>query len=75
MHGTYIIAQNEDGFFMIDQHAAQERIKYEFFRDKLSEAENEERQLLLIPLQFHYSTDEKTRIEESRTYLKRWGFT
>ena len=28
---------------MIDQHAAQERIKYEFFRDKLKEAENEER--------------------------------
>ena len=45
MHGTYIIAQNEDGFFMIDQHAAQERIKYEFFRDKLKETENEERQL------------------------------
>ena len=33
VHGTYIIAQNEDGFFMIDQHAAQERIKYEFFRE------------------------------------------
>ena len=30
VHGTYIVAQNEDGFFMIDQHAAQERIKYEF---------------------------------------------
>ena len=29
---------------MIDQHAAQERIKYEFFRDKLSETDNEERQ-------------------------------
>ena len=73
VHGTYIIAQNEDGFFMIDQHAAQERIKYEFFRDKLSEAENEERQLLLLPLQFHYSTDEKTRIEESRTLLEEVG--
>ena len=30
---------------MIDQHAAQERIKYEFFRDKLKESNNEERQL------------------------------
>ncbi len=52
VHGTYIIAQNEDGFFMIDQHAAQERIKYEYFRDKLKEAENNERQLLLVPLRF-----------------------
>ena len=23
VHGTYIIAQNENGMFMIDQHAAQ----------------------------------------------------
>ncbi|GAY74670.1 DNA mismatch repair protein MutL [Sporolactobacillus inulinus] len=30
MHGTYIFAQNEDGLYIIDQHAAQERIKYEF---------------------------------------------
>jgi DNA mismatch repair protein MutL len=73
VHGTYIIAQNEDGFFMIDQHAAQERIKYEFFREKLSKAENEERQLLLLPLLFHYSADEKTKIEESKTHLEDVG--
>ena len=35
VHGTYIIAQNENGMFMIDQHAAQERIKYEYFREKI----------------------------------------
>lgn len=73
VHGTYIVAQNEDGFFMIDQHAAQERIKYEFFRDKLKETKNDERQLLLIPLQFHYSADEKTRIEESMSLLEDVG--
>lgn len=73
VHGTYIIAQNEDGFYMIDQHAAQERIKYEFFRDKLKEAENEERQLLLLPLQFHYSADEKVKIEENKQVLNDVG--
>ncbi|MFS0574149.1 DNA mismatch repair endonuclease MutL [Sporosarcina sp. 179-K 3D1 HS] len=73
VHGTYIVAQNEDGFFMIDQHAAQERIKYEFFRDKLSKAENVERQLLLIPLIFHYSADEKMKIEENRENLENVG--
>src|SRR5690606_26297762 len=30
IHGTYIVAQSDDGFYLIDQHAAQERIKYEF---------------------------------------------
>ncbi|NYF24307.1 DNA mismatch repair endonuclease MutL [Sporosarcina sp. JAI121] len=73
VHGTYIVAQNEDGFFMIDQHAAQERIKYEFFRDKLSETDNGERQLLLMPLMFHYSADDKTKIEENMHLLQDVG--
>ncbi len=73
VHGTYIVAQNEDGFFMIDQHAAQERIKYEFFRDKLGAPDNGERQLLLIPLMFHYSADDKTKIEESMSLFQEVG--
>ncbi|MEG0381411.1 MAG: DNA mismatch repair endonuclease MutL, partial [Kurthia sp.] len=37
IHGTYIVAQMEDGFYLIDQHAAQERIKYEYFKEKVGE--------------------------------------
>jgi DNA mismatch repair protein MutL len=73
VHGTYIIAQNEDGFYMIDQHAAQERIKYEFFHKKLAVTNSEERQLLLLPLLFHYSGDEKTKIEENMDKLEEVG--
>lgn len=73
VHGTYIVAQNEDGFFMIDQHAAQERIKYEFFRDKLAMPDHGERQLLLLPLMFHYSADDRTKIEENVTLLEEVG--
>ena len=39
IHGTYIVGQSADGFYLIDQHAAQERIKYEFFRDKVGDVE------------------------------------
>ena len=73
VHGTYILAQNEDGFYMIDQHAAQERIKYEFFHKKLAITNSEERQLLLLPLLFHYSGDEKTKIEENIDKLEEVG--
>lgn len=35
-HGTYIICENEKGLYLIDQHAAQERINYEKYSYYLS---------------------------------------
>ncbi|RNF40566.1 DNA mismatch repair endonuclease MutL [Planococcus salinus] len=69
IHGTYIVAQSHDGFYLIDQHAAQERIKYEYFREKVGEADPGERQSLLLPLTFHYSRDEALRLKESLSVL------
>lgn len=73
IHGTYIIAQMEDGFYLIDQHAAQERIKYEYFREKVGEVNANERQSLLLPLTFHYSADEALLLKENRTALEEVG--
>ncbi|TYS70522.1 DNA mismatch repair endonuclease MutL [Sutcliffiella horikoshii] len=63
MHGTYIVAQNENGLYLIDQHAAQERINYEYFYQKLG---REERSLqeLLVPLTIECSLDEYLFLEE-----------
>ncbi|MBO1199071.1 DNA mismatch repair endonuclease MutL [Staphylococcus simiae] len=72
VHGTYIIAQNEQGMYMIDQHAAQERIKYEYFRDKIGQVTNEV-QDLLIPLTFHFSKDEQLIIDQYQSELQRVG--
>ncbi len=72
MHGTYIFAQNEQGLYIIDQHAAQERIKYEFFREKVGEVASE-LQELLVPITFEFSSDEYIKIEEYRTELERVG--
>ncbi|MFF0675051.1 DNA mismatch repair endonuclease MutL [Staphylococcus xylosus] len=72
VHGTYIIAQNEQGMYMIDQHAAQERIKYEYFREKIGEVSNES-QNLLIPLTFHFSTDELMIINQHKEELDKVG--
>lgn len=73
IHGTYIVAQSEDGFYLIDQHAAQERIKYEFFKDKVGEVNADERQSLLLPLTFHYSADEALTLKENAKALEEVG--
>ncbi len=53
MHGTYIFAQNDKGLYMIDQHAAQERINYEYFRDKVGRvAQRSTRTTRTIPYRF-----------------------
>lgn len=73
IHGTYIVGQATDGFYLIDQHAAQERIKYEFYRTKVGEVNHQELQLLLLPLTFHFSLDEALRIKENREQLQAVG--
>ncbi|MBL3729480.1 DNA mismatch repair endonuclease MutL [Lysinibacillus sp. HST-98] len=73
IHGTYIVAQMEDGFYLIDQHAAQERIKYEFFREKVGQVNPHERQALLLPLTFHYAADEALILREHSHELEAVG--
>lgn len=72
MHGTYILAQNENGLYIIDQHAAQERIKYEYFREKVGEVESEV-QDMIVPLTFHYSMNEALIIEQHKQELESVG--
>lgn len=72
MHGTYILAQNERGLYIIDQHAAQERIKYEYFRDKVGEVATE-LQEMLVPITLEYSADECIKISEYQHELEKVG--
>lgn len=72
MHGTYIFAQNENGLYIIDQHAAQERLKYEYFREKVGQV-HAELQELLVPITLDYSTDEYLKINENRLELEKVG--
>ncbi|MCM3113875.1 DNA mismatch repair endonuclease MutL [Neobacillus sp. MER 74] len=72
MHGTYIFAQNENGLYIIDQHAAQERLKYEYFREKVGQVQSE-LQEMLVPLTFEYSTDEFLKINEYQHELEKVG--
>ncbi|MBJ7929964.1 MULTISPECIES: DNA mismatch repair endonuclease MutL [Bacillus cereus group] len=72
MHGTYIFAQNDNGLYMIDQHAAQERINYEYFRDKVGRVAQEVQELL-VPYRIDLSLTEFLRVEEQLEELKKVG--
>jgi DNA mismatch repair protein MutL len=72
MHGTYIFAQNEDGLYIIDQHAAQERIKYEYFREKVGETAREVQELL-VPMTFEFTASEYEKVNEYQDYLQDIG--
>lgn len=79
MHGTYLFAQSSTGLYIIDQHAAQERIKYEYFREKIGEVSND-LQELLVPFVLDYPNNDvlklkekKHLLEESGIYLEEFG--
>ena len=48
VHETYIISQTKDGFIIVDQHAAHERIVFEQMKSDLTSG-NISRQILLLP--------------------------
>ena len=67
VHGTYIVAQNENGLYLIDQHAAHERIHYEEFYEKFGNPEPISQELL-IPITMEFNPTD-ARIIESKIPL------
>ncbi|BBH19774.1 DNA mismatch repair protein MutL [Paenibacillus baekrokdamisoli] len=68
LHGTYIVAQNEEGLFLIDQHAAHERIHYEYFFEKFSRPQPASQQLL-VPMTLEYTPTEAVALKDRLSYL------
>ena len=72
IHGTYIVGEDGEGMYLIDQHAAQERINYEYFLEKYSHPDMTMRDLL-IPITVEYPLSECMMIEERKDLLKEVG--
>lgn len=71
--GTYIIAQNEEGVYLIDQHAAQERINY----DKYLKALKEEKTTTvapLFPINIELNSSDFLTIKDNKETLTSLGF-
>lgn len=73
VHGTYIIAENEDGMFILDQHAAHERVNYEMIKKKFAE-ETPSYTDMLVPLQIELTTSDYEAFMENKGVLEDLGF-
>ncbi len=71
-HGTYIIMQNENGIYIIDQHAAKERVNYEKFKEELGHPSNNVVPLL-IPITKEYTTSEFIKLKERLDEIRNIG--
>jgi len=72
IHNRYLVAENEDGLEIIDQHALHERILYELLRDKVLNGALE-RQRLLVPEPVDLASSEAAAILENRDLLGKLG--
>ncbi|HIY93232.1 DNA mismatch repair endonuclease MutL [Companilactobacillus sp. HBUAS56275] len=72
IHGTYLVAESGDGFYLIDQHAAQERVNYEYYRKEIGKVSNDQ-QKLLVPIVLDYPNSESILIREKKPVLESIG--
>ncbi len=73
LYNSYVIVELGDIAYIIDKHAAHERIIFEDLKSKISEA-SPSSQLLLIPLEVDLSAEELSAISEWEEDIKKTGF-
>ena len=71
--GTYIIAENQEGIYLIDQHAAQERVNYERYLHALRKKEVTTT-YLLIPITIELSASDFLVLKDNLFVLTNMGF-
>lgn len=72
IHGSYIICEDESGMYIVDQHAGQERINYEYYLEKYTNLDLSMRDLL-VPITLEYPMSEFLIIEERKSMLAKLG--
>lgn len=71
--GTYIVCENEDNMYLIDEHAAHERINYEKYLSYL-EKEDITSTKLLIPITIELTSSDYIKFNERKNILENMGF-
>ncbi|MCI0547265.1 MAG: DNA mismatch repair endonuclease MutL, partial [Candidatus Rokubacteria bacterium] len=69
MAATYVVAEGPDGMYLIDQHAAHERVVYDRILVSREAAEEPARQPLLEPVLLELDVPRAAALEEHREHL------
>ena len=69
LHGRYILASAFDGLYIVDQHAAKERVNYEKFQDLLLHGPSA-LQTLTVPILIETKASVMARFDELEDHLK-----
>lgn len=72
LQGTFLLAQASDGLYIVDQHAAQERVNYERFRKEIGNV-SDDQQNFLNPIVLNYSVPDALKINEHLDVLNDVG--
>ncbi len=72
VYDCYIVAQNDNGLFLVDQHAAHERILYDRFAAATDSVPSQQ---LLIPQIMEFTEDECEIISENEAVFMNLGFS
>jgi DNA mismatch repair protein MutL len=73
LFNTYLIYEYENEAYLIDQHAAHERLLYDSFKEKLANRKVN-RQGMLVPYIFMVNADEKQFMEKNLQTIRDMGF-
>ncbi len=71
--GTYLIFQNSEGLYLIDQHAAAERVNYEKYYELLGKP-NQPTTELLVPIMLSFTKSEVIYLENNLDEFAKLGF-
>ena len=71
--GTYLLFQNQDGLYLMDQHAAAERVRYEYYYQKMTESDQTKKELL-IPYKLEVAQKELELVQNHQDQFNEQGF-
>jgi len=72
LHSTYILLEDDQSLFILDQHAAHERINFEKLK-RLYDSEKSQSQLLMNPIIIELSRSEYLAYEEIEEHINKTG--